>query len=62
MAQVTIIVVNHNGTFLLEDCLTSINNQTYTDYKVLLVDNGSTDDSIRSASTDLAENPCYVFM
>ena len=50
MAQVTIIVVNHNGTFLLEDCLTSINNQTYTDYEVLLVDNGSTDDSIRSAS------------
>ena len=49
MAQVTIIVVNHNGSLLLEDCLTSLMGQTYTDYEVILVDNGSTDDSILTA-------------
>ncbi len=49
MTQATIIVVNHNGTMLLEDCLKSLNDQTYTDFEVLFVDNGSTDDSILNA-------------
>ena len=43
--KVSIIIVNHNGRQHLEACLTSVLNQTYPDYEVILVDSGSTDRS-----------------
>jgi GT2 family glycosyltransferase len=46
MAALTVIVVNWNGEQLLPECLTSLSNQSLSDVEVLLVDNGSTDDSI----------------
>lgn len=45
MARVSIIIVNWNGKALLADCIGSILCQTYTDYEIILVDNGSTDES-----------------
>jgi len=45
MAKVTIIIPNFNGRFLLEDCLPSIFVQTYKDFEICVVDNGSHDDS-----------------
>ncbi len=42
---VSIIVVNWNGISLLKDCIESILRQTYGNYEIILVDNGSTDDS-----------------
>ncbi len=44
--KVSIIIVNWNGREYLEDCLSSVFNQTYDNFNVILVDNGSTDDSI----------------
>jgi GT2 family glycosyltransferase len=44
---VSIIVVNWNGLSLLKDCLESLFAQTYPDREVILVDNGSADDSVR---------------
>jgi GT2 family glycosyltransferase len=43
----TVIVVNWNGRQLLPECLSSLSNQTIRDLEILLVDNGSTDDSVR---------------
>jgi GT2 family glycosyltransferase len=40
------IVVNWNGERLLDRCLTSLAGQTYGEREVILVDNGSTDDSV----------------
>ena len=45
-AKVSVIVVNFNGRPHLEACLSSILNQTYQDFEVILVDNGSTDGSL----------------
>lgn len=45
--KVGIIIVNWNGLRFLEDCLKSIYNQTYKDFKVIFVDNGSVDESIK---------------
>lgn len=45
MARVAIIILNWNGRRFLEDCLTAVLAQTYPDYEVLLVDNGSDDGS-----------------
>jgi GT2 family glycosyltransferase len=39
------IVVNWNGASYLEECLNSLLHQTYKDFEILVVDNGSTDTS-----------------
>ncbi len=44
--KVLIIIVNWNGKEYLNDCLRSVFNQSYENFKVILVDNGSTDGSI----------------
>jgi len=43
---VSVVVVNYNGRHLLEDCFRSLEQQTYRNYEIILVDNGSNDDSI----------------
>lgn len=42
----SIIILNFNGKHFLFECLTSVFAQSYTDYEVILVDNGSTDGSV----------------
>jgi len=42
----TVIVLNWNGRHLLEDCLSSIEAQSFRDFETIVVDNGSTDDSL----------------
>jgi GT2 family glycosyltransferase len=44
--SVSIIIVNWNGRDYLRPCLDSLRQQTYRAFEVILVDNGSTDDSI----------------
>ncbi len=44
-ASVSIIVVNWNGRHHLQLCLSSIFAQTYPNFEIILVDNGSTDGS-----------------
>ncbi len=44
--QTSIIILNWNGRKHLETCLKSLFNQTYKDFEVIFVDNGSTDDSV----------------
>ncbi|MBI3940937.1 MAG: glycosyltransferase family 2 protein [Acidobacteria bacterium] len=43
--QCTVVVLNWNGREHLPDCLKSLRRQTFRDFIVLLVDNGSTDGS-----------------
>lgn len=42
----SVIIPNWNGSKLLEDCLSSLRKQTFKDFEIILVDNGSTDDSL----------------
>ncbi|MFQ6059195.1 MAG: glycosyltransferase family 2 protein [Anaerolineae bacterium] len=44
-ATASIIILNWNGRPYLEGCLSSVMAQTYPDFEVVLVDNGSTDGS-----------------
>lgn len=46
MNKVSVIIPNWNGRELLKDCLKSLQNQSYTKFEIILVDNGSVDDSI----------------
>ena len=44
--KATVIVVNWNGKRFLDECLTALGRQTYPNFGVILVDNGSTDGSV----------------
>lgn len=44
--MVSIIIVNWNGAHLIRPCLDSVYRQTVTDFEVIVVDNGSTDNSV----------------
>lgn len=46
MVQVSVVIVNWNGAALLDDCLSSLASQTFRDFELILVDNGSSDDSV----------------
>ncbi|HUT04252.1 MAG TPA: glycosyltransferase family 2 protein [bacterium] len=46
MPRVAVIVPNYNGRKLLERCLKSLSRQTFADFETVVVDDGSTDDSI----------------
>jgi hypothetical protein len=45
MELISVIVLNYNGRGFLNGCLTSLASQTYSDFEVIVVDNGSRDGS-----------------
>jgi len=46
MPRVSIVIVNYNGGALLRECAVSVAAQTFRDVETIVVDNGSTDDSL----------------
>lgn len=46
MIKASIIIPNFNGKDLLEDCLASLEKQTFKNFEIILVDNASSDDSL----------------
>ena len=42
----TVIIPNYNGLRFMEECMASLKAQTYRNFKILVVDNGSTDGSV----------------
>lgn len=55
MPTCSVIIPNYNGEKYLEECLLALKAQTFTDFDIILVDNGSTDQSIKTAKS-LVEN------
>ena len=45
METVTVVIPNYNGKKYLDDCFRSLKKQTYSEFRVIIVDNGSTDGS-----------------
>ena len=44
--KVTVIIPNYNGKHFMEPCLSSLEKQTFRSFRVLVVDNASTDGSL----------------
>lgn len=53
---VTVIIPSYNSGLYLRDALTSVLQQTHKDWRLLLIDDGSTDGSLELAS-DLLDDP-----
>lgn len=43
--RVSVVVASYNGGRTLDDCLSSLGNLTYPDYEVIVIDDGSTDNT-----------------
>ncbi|MDD2958067.1 MAG: glycosyltransferase family 2 protein [Lachnospiraceae bacterium] len=46
MQEVTVIIPNLNGMPYLKQCLDSLRNQSFSDFEVILIDNGSKDEGV----------------
>jgi GT2 family glycosyltransferase len=55
MPEISVIVLNWNGKHFLEICLGSLRKQTFRDFEVILVDNGSEDGSAEYVRTHFPE-------
>lgn len=44
--KITIVIPNYNGLQFMEPCMEALKQQTYQDFSLLVVDNGSTDGSV----------------
>ena len=53
--KVTIIIPNYNGKHFMEPCLKSLAEQTCKDFKILVVDNASTDGSVEYMKKEYPE-------
>jgi GT2 family glycosyltransferase len=51
LPRLTVIIVNYNSGERLARCLDHLARQTFADFKVVVVDNGSSDDSVDRART-----------
>jgi GT2 family glycosyltransferase len=55
MPEIAVIVVNWNGAHLLPTCLRALQRQTFSDVETILVDNGSSDDSLALLARDFPD-------
>ena len=55
LPPVTLIVLNWNGRYLLQPCLSALTQLDYPDYNIVLADNASTDDSVTFVETHFPE-------
>ncbi len=52
---ITVIIPNFNGAKFLKDCLLSLKDQSFKDFSVCVVDNGSDDESVSIMEKDFPE-------
>jgi GT2 family glycosyltransferase len=53
--MISIVIPNYNGNEHLKTCYESLKRQTYKDFSVILVDNGSTDSSVAYTKSEFPE-------
>ncbi|MFO7664573.1 MAG: glycosyltransferase family 2 protein [Chloroflexota bacterium] len=59
LPSITVIILNWNAKAYLGDCLAALENQTYQNFQVMLVDNGSTDGSVDFVRSHFPEISVY---
>lgn len=59
--KISIIILNYNGLKFLENCLNSVLAQSFTDYEIIFVDNGSVDGSLEFVKSHFTDNRIKCF-
>jgi GT2 family glycosyltransferase len=59
MPRVSVIIPNFNGMKYIDDCLRSLKKQSFTDFEVIVVDDGSTDGSPEHISSKWGEGSFF---
>lgn len=57
MPRVSVIIVNYNGKGLIAGCLKALEGQSFKDFKIVVVDNGSLDGSLYEIQKFVKESP-----
>ncbi len=57
MSKVSVIIINYNGKDLIEGCLKALEEQSFKDFEVVIVDNDSLDSSRHKIQNFLRESP-----
>lgn len=61
MSKVSIIIPTWNGRKLLKNCLESLQKQTFKDFDILVVDNGSSDGTVEFVENDYPNIKLIIF-
>ncbi len=59
---ISVIIVNYNGESYLSDCINSLLNQTYNNFEIIVVDNGSSDSSVNYLKKVQGEKIKVIFL
>lgn len=59
MPKVSIILPVYNGEEYIKDCITSIKHQTFSDFECILVDDGSTDNTLKISEEIIDNDPKF---
>jgi GT2 family glycosyltransferase len=62
MSKVSIIIINYNGRNFIPPCLKALEAQSFKDFEIILVDNGSSDDSLEKIRDFSKENSLACMM
>ncbi|MEM2247842.1 MAG: glycosyltransferase, partial [Thermoproteota archaeon] len=54
--EISVVILNYNGRRFLETCLKSLLNSTYKNFEIVVVDNGSKDDSVEYLKKNFSNN------
>ena len=57
--HIKILILNWNGEKIINKCIDSINNLSYSNYSIGIIDNGSTDNSLNIISTNFPDIKIY---
>ena len=60
MAEIDVLMPNYNGAKFLEESLLSLVNQTFRDWRLIFVDDGSTDNSLELAQRVIPASKLFV--
>jgi GT2 family glycosyltransferase len=59
--KISVIIVNYNGRNLLRRCVSSVLDSKYPSYEIIVVDNGSSDGSVKLIEDEFGSNQHRIF-